>query len=68
MRARNELLVASGYAPTYGDRSLGAPDMATVRGILERILSHHEPYPAMVLDRHWNVVSSIAITPTESAM
>lgn len=56
LRARNDLLVASGFAPTYGERSLDQPDMSAVRDILERILSHHEPYPAMVLDREWNFV------------
>jgi transcriptional regulator with XRE-family HTH domain len=56
LRARNDLLVAAGFAPTYAERSLDATDMSAVREILERILSHHEPYPAMVLDRSWNFV------------
>jgi transcriptional regulator with XRE-family HTH domain len=56
LRARNELLVAAGFAPAYPERPLDAGDMGVVRGALERILAHHEPYPAMVLDRYWNVV------------
>jgi transcriptional regulator with XRE-family HTH domain len=56
LRARNELLVAAGFAPTYGERSLDQADMDGVRDILTRILTHHDPYPAMVLDRAWNFV------------
>jgi transcriptional regulator with XRE-family HTH domain len=56
LRARNELLVLAGYAPLYGQRSLAAGEMAHVRDALQRIIAHHEPYPAFVLDRAWNVV------------
>jgi transcriptional regulator with XRE-family HTH domain len=56
LRARNELLVAAGFAPAYPERPVDASDMRIVRTALDRILAHHEPYPAMVLDRSWNVV------------
>jgi transcriptional regulator with XRE-family HTH domain len=56
LRARNDLLLAAGFAPTYAERSLDQAELASVRGILERMLTHHEPYPAMVLDRSWNFV------------
>jgi transcriptional regulator with XRE-family HTH domain len=56
LRARNDLLLAAGFAPTYAERSLDQAELARVRAILERILTHHEPYPAMVLDRSWNLV------------
>ena len=56
LRARNELLNAAGFAPVYAERSLDAAEMRGVRDILGRILAHHEPYPAMVLDRSWNFV------------
>jgi len=55
---RNALLVAAGYAPAYGDRPLGAPDLAPVRRALEYILRQQEPFPALVLDGEWNVVMS----------
>src|SRR5919206_155278 len=42
---RNALLVAAGYAPAYGDRPLGAPDLAPVRRALEYILRQQEPFP-----------------------
>jgi transcriptional regulator with XRE-family HTH domain len=56
LRARNELLMAAQFAPAYPERALDAGDMRVVRGALERIMTHHEPYPAMVLDRYWNIV------------
>ena len=53
---RNVLLIAAGYAPAYGDRPLGAPDLQPVRRALEFILRQQEPFPALVLDGEWNVV------------
>ena len=55
LRARNALLVAAGYAPLYFETGLGAPEMAQLRSAIELILHHQEPYPAFVLDRHWNI-------------
>jgi transcriptional regulator with XRE-family HTH domain len=56
LRARNELLDAAGYAPIYPERLLGSSEMARAYAALGRILAHHEPYPAMVLDRSWTIV------------
>jgi hypothetical protein len=58
LRDRNRLLLAAGYAPAFGERSLDESEMAPVREALERFLAAHEPYPAVVVDRHWNVVAS----------
>jgi transcriptional regulator with XRE-family HTH domain len=57
LRERNRLLLAAGFAPVFGERSLGESAMAPVREALERFLAAHEPYPAVVVDRHWNVVA-----------
>jgi transcriptional regulator with XRE-family HTH domain len=57
LRERNGLLLAAGYAPQYGERRLEMPEMAPVREALERFLRAHEPYPAVVIDRHYNLVS-----------
>jgi transcriptional regulator with XRE-family HTH domain len=57
LRERNRLLLAAGFAPVFGERSLDERDMAPVREALERFLAAHEPYPAVVVDRHWNVVA-----------
>ena len=55
-RGRNELLTAAGYAPVYRETPLDAPEMAEARRALEFMLGQQEPYPAMVLDRHWNIL------------
>ena len=60
LRERNSLLLAAGYAPLYGQRSLEAEEMGPVRDALDRMLAGHEPFPAVVVDRHWNVVSANA--------
>jgi transcriptional regulator with XRE-family HTH domain len=53
---RNALLVSAGYAPVYGEQPLGAPELEPVRRPLQFILNQQEPFPAIVLDGHWNVV------------
>src|SRR5512143_785959 len=55
-RARNDLLSAAGYAPIYRESSLDAPEMAQFRRALDFILRQQEPYPAIVLDRYWNIL------------
>jgi transcriptional regulator with XRE-family HTH domain len=56
LRDRNDLLTIAGYAPVYRATSLEAPEMTQVRSALDFILRQHEPYPALVLDRHWNIL------------
>jgi transcriptional regulator with XRE-family HTH domain len=56
LRDRNRLLVAAGHAPVFAERSLADDEMTPVREALERFLAAHEPYPAVVVDRHWNLV------------
>jgi transcriptional regulator with XRE-family HTH domain len=58
LRERNRLLLAAGYAPGFGERSLDEQEMSPVREAVERLLRAHEPYPALVVDRHWNIVAS----------
>src|ERR1700730_2219127 len=53
---RNALLVSAGYAPMHAERPLGTPELEPARRALEFILRQQEPYPAMVLDRDWNIV------------
>jgi transcriptional regulator with XRE-family HTH domain len=55
LRERNALLLAAGYAPVYPERELSAPAMAPVRGAIDRLLAAHEPYPAVVVDRWWDL-------------
>lgn len=56
LRERNILLNAGGYASIYQSRSLNSDEMRAVRQALEMTLAHHEPYPAIVLDKHWNML------------
>jgi transcriptional regulator with XRE-family HTH domain len=58
LRERNRLLLASGYAPSYRQSELDEPALAQVRAALERMLCQQEPYPAVVLDRYWNVTQT----------
>jgi transcriptional regulator with XRE-family HTH domain len=56
LRERNTLLVAAGFAPVYRETPIDAPEMGAVREALERVLHGHEPYPAVVVNRHWELV------------
>ena len=58
LRDRNQLLLAGGFAPVYRETALAEPGMAPVRDALQRVLRHHEPYPAVVMDRYWNVLTT----------
>ncbi len=63
LRDRNALLVAAGYAPMYRERPLDDPALAAARAAVDLILKSHEPYPALAVDRHWNLVSHNALIP-----
>ena len=56
LRERNTLLLAAGFAPLYRETALGAPDLTLARRAVEFILKQQEPYPAVVVDRHWNLL------------
>jgi len=56
MRDRNALLVVAGYAPGYRETPLSDPQMALMRRAIDCILAQHEPYPAFVVNRHWDVL------------
>ncbi|GGZ98639.1 transcriptional regulator [Arenicella chitinivorans] len=55
LRERNTLLNAAGFADVYREQQLDDPAMASIKTVLAEILKHHEPYPAFVLDRYWNI-------------
>jgi transcriptional regulator with XRE-family HTH domain len=57
-REQNRILLAAGHAPAFPERSLDDPDLAPVREALDVILSGHEPYPAVAVDRVWNLVAA----------
>ena len=57
LRERNALLLAGGYAPAYAEHDLADPEMGPVREAIDRVLAGHDPYPALVVDRHWGLVA-----------
>ena len=57
LRERNGLLTAAGYAPMYAERGLDDPALTAARDALEQLLRAHEPYPALAVDRHWNLIT-----------
>lgn len=63
LRERNALLVAAGFAPMYRERALDDPALAAARQAVDLVLKGHEPYPALAIDRHWNMVAHNAIVP-----
>src|SRR5262252_4437445 len=63
LRERNGLLVAAGYAPLYSDQALDAPVMNSISKALQRMLRQHEPFAAIVMDRHWNVLMANDAAP-----
>ena len=60
LRERNTLLEAAGYAPGYQETDLFSPEMEPVKRTLAFMLERHEPYPAIVMDRHWNLLMANA--------
>jgi hypothetical protein len=63
LRERNQMLFAAGYAPQYGEHGLDDPEMQPVREALQRVLDAHEPYPAVVVDRAWEMVLGNSAVP-----
>lgn len=64
LRERNQLLLAGGYAPAYPQRELDAPELTSIRAALRQVLAAHEPFPAVVVNRWWEMVdANAAIAP-----
>ena len=63
LRERNTLLLASGYAPIYTENAWDTPEMAAISHAIDCVLQQHEPHPALVLDRYWNVLRTNAASP-----
>src|SRR5690242_18248462 len=60
LRERNHLLLAGGYAPVYTETPLDSPEMEPVRTAGRQLLAGLEPYPAVAVDRAWNMVDATA--------
>jgi transcriptional regulator with XRE-family HTH domain len=60
LRERNQLLLAGGFAPRYPEHGLDAPELDNVRTALRRVLTGHEPYPAVLINRWWDLLEANA--------
>jgi transcriptional regulator with XRE-family HTH domain len=60
LREQNILLHSAGFASMYPERSIDEPDFERARRTIELLLKAHEPFPALAVDRHWNLVASNA--------
>ena len=58
LRERNVLLVSTGFAPVFGERSLDDPALSAARDAIDLVLAAHEPFPAIAVDRHWTLVAA----------
>ena len=58
LRERNHLFIAAGFAPAYSQLPIDHADLAPARQAIDMILKGHEPFPALAVDRHWNLVSA----------
>lgn len=58
LRSRNALLLAAGFAPVFAESDLDAPELAAVRSALDAILKQQEPYPAVILNRRWDIIGT----------
>ena len=67
LRERNALLMAAGYAPVYRESTLATPEMALAKRAVEFMLKQQEPYPAIVLNRHWDLVLITVAQPGSSS-
>jgi len=64
LRERNQLFVAAGFAPVYGERRLDDPALQDARRAIDMVLRGHEPYPALAIDRHWRMqAANRAVAP-----
>lgn len=63
LRSRNALLIAAGYAPTYPERLFNDSALAAAREVVQRILDAHMPFPALAVQRHWQLVAHNAAVP-----
>jgi len=63
LRERNKILIAGGFAPVFSEKSFDDVSLSAARQAVELILRGHEPFPALAVDRHWNMVAANKIVP-----
>jgi transcriptional regulator with XRE-family HTH domain len=60
LRERNALLLSAGFAPVYRERAINDPALVRARATVEQLLRAHEPFPALAVDRGWNMIAANA--------
>lgn len=63
LRERNGLFLAAGYAPLYPEAKLDDTTMQVVATAIDQMLRNHEPHPALLMDRYWNVIRTNSAAP-----
>ena len=63
LRERNAIMMAAGFAPIYRDEPLDGPGMQRIGRAVKRILRQQEPFPALAMDRYWNVIETNEAAP-----
>lgn len=63
LRERNAVFLAAGYAPVYSEAPWNAKEMQGITRVLDRMLRQHDPFPAIVMDRYWNVLITNESSP-----
>ncbi len=58
LRQHNSLLIVAGFAPVWRQTNLAAPELGQIRSALDFMLAQQEPFPAVAVDRHWNLLQS----------
>lgn len=63
LRERNKILIIGGYAPQFSEKNFDDVSLSAAREAIELILKGHEPFPALAIDRHWNMVAANKTVP-----
>ena len=63
LRERNKILIVAGYAPVFSEKSFDDISLSAARQAIDLILRGHEPFPALAVDRHWNMVAANKTVP-----
>jgi transcriptional regulator with XRE-family HTH domain len=58
LRERNALLLSAGFAPAFPERDLNGTELREARAAIDLVLTGHEPYPALAVDRHWTLIAA----------
>jgi transcriptional regulator with XRE-family HTH domain len=63
LRERNTMLLAAGFAPAYPERDLDDPALGAARAAIDQVLTGHEPFPALAVDRFWTLLAANRVVP-----